>query len=79
MEAGRGDAHEATFPRHQAITEMAEAGASDATLMAVSGRRLLEHYSHVRMAAKRTVLDKLESGLMGGPVIESQPAVGKAS
>ena len=67
--------------RHQAITEMAEAGASDATLMAVSGhmsRRMLEHYSHVRMAAKRTVLDKLESGLMGGPV-ESQPAVGKVN
>jgi hypothetical protein len=37
--------------------------------MAVSGhmsRRILEHYSHVRMAAKRAVLDKLESGLMGG-------------
>jgi integrase len=68
--------------RHQAITEMAEAGASDATLMAVSGhmsRRMLEHYSHVRMAAKRTVLEKLESGLMGGPVGESQPAVGKAN
>jgi len=32
--------------RHQAITEMAEAGASDATLMAVAGhmsRRMLEH------------------------------------
>ena len=44
--------------RHQAITEMAEAGASDATLMAVAGhmsRRMLEHYSHVRMAAKRTI------------------------
>jgi integrase len=57
--------------RHQAITEMAEAGASDATLMAVAGhlsRRMLEHYSHVRMAAKRTALDKLESGLMGSTV-----------
>lgn len=66
--------------RHQAITEMAEAGVSDATLMAVSGhmsRRMLEHYSHVRMAAKRTVLDKLESGLMGGRAVESQPAVEK--
>jgi hypothetical protein len=32
--------------------------------MAVSGhmsRRMLEHYRHVRMAAKRTVLGKLES------------------
>jgi integrase len=66
--------------RHQAITEMAETGASDATLMAVSGhmsRRMLEHYSHVRMAAKRTALDNLESGLMGAPVVESQPAAGK--
>jgi len=66
--------------RHQAITEMAEAGASDATLMAVAGhmsRRMLEHYSHVRMAAKRTVLDKLESGLMGRATVESQPVVEK--
>ena len=68
--------------RHQAITEMAEAGVSDATLMAVSGhmsRRMLEHYSHVRMAAKRTVLDKLDSGLMGRVTVESQPATGKAN
>jgi integrase len=56
--------------RHQAITELAEAGASDATLMALAGhmsRRMLEHYSHVRMAAKRAALEKLESGLMGIP------------
>jgi hypothetical protein len=55
---------------------MAEAGASDATLMAVAGhmsRRMLEHYSHVRMAAKRTALEKLESGLMGGHSATSQP------
>lgn len=67
---------------HQAITEMAEAGASDATLMAVAGhmsRRMLEHYSHVRMAGKRTALDKLESGLMGGPAVENQPAVEKVN
>jgi integrase len=46
--------------RHQAITEMSEGGATDATMMAVAGhmsKRMLEHYSHVRMAAKRTVLD----------------------
>lgn len=68
--------------RHQAITEMAETGASDATLMAVAGhlsRRLLQHYSHVRMAAKRTALDKLESRLMGGPPVESQPALRKVN
>jgi integrase len=68
--------------RHQAITELAEGGASDATIEALAGhmsRRMLEHYSHVRMAAKRTALDKLESGLMGGPSVENQPAVGKVN
>ena len=48
--------------RHQAITELTEGGASDATLMALAGhmsREMLEHYSHVRMAAKRAALDKL--------------------
>jgi hypothetical protein len=37
---------------------MAEAGASDATIMAVAGhvdQAMMEHYSHVRMAAKRDV------------------------
>lgn len=53
--------------RHQAITELAEAGASDATLMALAGhmdRAMMEHYSHVRMAAKRDALNKLSTGLM---------------
>jgi integrase len=53
--------------RHQAITELAEAGATDATMMALAGhmsRQMLEHYSHVRMAAKREALNKLSSGLM---------------
>ena len=54
--------------RHTAITELAEAGTSDAALMAIAGhmsRQMLEHYSHVRMQAKRTAVDKLSSGLMG--------------
>jgi integrase len=61
--------------RHQAITELAETGASDATLMALAGhmsRRMMEHYSHVRTAAKRDATDKLESGLMG-PTTMPQP------
>jgi integrase len=56
--------------RHQAITELAEAGAPDATLMAVAGhlsREMMEHYSHVRMAAKREALDKLSGGLIAPP------------
>ena len=53
--------------RHTAITELAEAGAPDATLMAIAGhmsQRMLEHYSHVRMKAKREAVAKLSSGLM---------------
>jgi hypothetical protein len=38
-------------------------------------RWMLEHYSHVRMAAKRTALDKLASRLVGGSSVETQPAV----
>ncbi|NDJ13384.1 MAG: hypothetical protein EBY17_19680 [Acidobacteriia bacterium] len=56
-------------------------GASDATMMAVSGhlsKRMLEHYSHVRMAAKRTAIDALGSGLMQ-PVTVSAPMEGKPS
>lgn len=59
--------------RHQAITELAEAGAPDATLMSISGHmsvHMLRHYSHVRMAAKRDVLEKLDGGLMTAPKLE---------
>ena len=53
--------------RHTAITELAEAGAPDATVMAIAGhmsRRMLEHYSHVRMKAKREAVEKISAGLM---------------
>ena len=63
--------------RHQAITELAEAGVSDATLMALAGhmsREMLEHYSHVRLAAKRAAIDMLAGGLMKPPSVEQRPA-----
>ncbi len=53
--------------RHQAVTELAERGASDATVMALAGhmsRAMMEHYSHVRMQAKRTAVDGLATGLI---------------
>ena len=68
--------------RHQAITEMAEAGASDATIMAVAGhmdRAMMEHYSHIRMAAKRDALGRLESGLMETSPVAVEPAVEKVN
>ena len=63
--------------RHQAITELAENGASDATVMALAGhmsREMMEHYSHVRMAAKREALEKLSHGLITAPEAEMEPA-----
>jgi len=62
--------------RHQAITELAEQGASEATLMALAGhlsRAMMEHYSHVRMAAKRVAVDGLATGLIQATDDTSDP------
>src|SRR5215469_4293706 len=48
--------------RHHTITELAESQASDQTIMSIAGhvsQRMLSHYSHVRMEAKRQALDAL--------------------
>jgi integrase len=48
--------------RHCAITQLAEGGTSDSTIMAIAGhvsRRMLERYSHVRMEAKRKAVETL--------------------
>ena len=48
--------------RHQAITELAESKASDQTIMSIAGhvsKKMLGHYSHIRMEAKRNALDAL--------------------
>jgi integrase len=48
--------------RHHAITELAESQASDQTIMAIAGHvspKMLAHYSHVRLAAKRDALEAL--------------------
>ncbi len=55
--------------RHHAITELAESQASDQTVRSIAGhvsQRMLEHYSHVRLEAKRKALDSLSSGGTGG-------------
>jgi len=46
--------------RHTLITELAESGAGDQTIMDFAGhvsRQMLKHYSHIRMQAKREALD----------------------
>ena len=48
--------------RHQAITELAESRTSDQTIMGIAGhvsKKMLQHYSHVRIEAKRDALDAL--------------------
>ena len=48
--------------RHHAITELAESQASDSTIMSIAGHvspKMLAHYSHIRIEAKRTALDAL--------------------
>ena len=48
--------------RHTCITKLAEGQASEQTLMSIAGhlsRNMLEHYSHIRMAAKRVALDAI--------------------
>ena len=50
--------------RHQAIAELAELGLSDQTIMSIAGhvsKEMLNHYSHIRMAAKRKALDSMEA------------------
>jgi integrase len=49
--------------RHQAITELAEAGVPEATIMSISGhlsRAMLARYSHIRLDARRAAVEKLE-------------------
>ena len=51
--------------RHHAITESSESQTSDRTVMSIAGhvsQRMLAHYSHVRIEAKRKALDILASG-----------------
>jgi len=48
--------------RHTLITELAESGTGDQTIMAIAGHvspQMLKHYSHIRMEAKRRALDKV--------------------
>ena len=51
--------------RHHAITELAESSTSEQTIMSIAGHvsaRMLAHYSHVRLKAKRDALAVLSSG-----------------
>jgi hypothetical protein len=51
--------------RHHAITELGESQTSDQVVMSIAGHvspKMLAHYSHVQLDAKRRALDALSSG-----------------
>lgn len=48
--------------RHTLVTELAESGAGDQTIMDIAwhiSKRMLKHDSHIRMEAKRTALESI--------------------
>jgi len=50
--------------RHTVVTRLLEAGEPDHVVESITGhlsRRMLEHYSHIRLAAKKAALDRLEN------------------
>jgi integrase len=60
--------------RHTCITKLAEGQASEQTLMAIAGhvsRKMLEHYSHIRMEAKRAALDAIAKPVFVGEVVQN--------
>ena len=60
--------------RHTCVTKLAESQASEHTLMAIAGhvsRRMIEHYSHIRMEAKRAALDAIAKPISGPGVAQN--------
>jgi integrase len=60
--------------RHTCITKLAEGQASEQTLMSIAGhlsRKMLEHYSHMRMAAKRTALEAIAKPIFDTGVVQN--------
>jgi integrase len=58
--------------RHHAVTELAESAASDQVIMSIAGhvsQKLLAHYSHVRLEAKRHALDALNRKVASGAYV----------
>jgi len=50
--------------RHHFISALAQTQTPDATIQAISGhlsRKMLEHYSHVRLEAKRRAVETLDA------------------
>jgi integrase len=65
--------------RHTCITKLAESLVSEQTLMAISGhvsRKMIEHYSHIRLEAKRSAMDSIVEGVVNQNV--NQPSASES-
>jgi integrase len=61
--------------RHLAITELAESQASERTIMSISGHispRMLDHYSHIRIDAKRKAVEAIGGRGMAGATTQNR-------
>ena len=68
--------------RHTLITEMAENGAGDETIMEIAGhvdRQMLRHYSHIRMKAKREAVESVIASRRGDSQLGSASKAGPSA
>jgi integrase len=67
--------------RHTLITELAESGAGDETIMEIAGhvdRQMLRHYSHIRMKAKREAVESVIATRRGNSQLGSGSKAGRS-
>ena len=83
--AKRNDQTAAPHVKISLITKLAESLASEQTIMAIAGhvsRRMLDHYSHIRMEAKRTAVEAISQPVSLGSGAQNwaqSPHSGKAA
>jgi integrase len=68
--------------RHTLITELAESGAGDETIMEIAGhvdRQMLRHYSHIRMKAKREAVESVIASRRGNSRLGSASKAGSSA
>jgi integrase len=68
--------------RHTLITELAESGAGDETIMEIAGhvdRQMLRHYSHIRMKAKREAVESVIASRKGNSQSDSSSKAGPSA
>ena len=61
--------------RHTVVTRLLEAGEPDHVVESITehlSRRMLEHYSHIRLKAKKAALDRLDESAKAAPLVRKR-------